>query len=455
MAKIRTKYVCQSCGYETSKWMGKCPECMKWNSFVEEIEEKKTKKEVFIIDKSSSQPVSINSIVAVKEERFTTDIEELDRVLGGGIVKGSLVLVGGDPGIGKSTLLMQVSSKVANTNKKVLYISGEESESQIKMRASRLGVNSQNLYIFAENNLSIIEAHLEKINPDLIIVDSIQTVYSPEISSAPGTVSQIKEGTSKFMKISKKMGISTFIVGHVTKEGALAGPKLLEHMVDTVLYLEGERYFSYRILRGVKNRFGSTNEIGMFEMQEKGMCEITNPSDILISERDDNPAGSCIVSSIEGTRPILVEIQALTSQTVFGYPKRTANGIDYNRLSLLIAVLEKKAGLMLGSQDVYLNVVGGLKINEPSIDLGIMMATASSFKNIAIPKDMIIIGEVGLTGEIRRINLIEKRLKEAEKLGFKSCIIPESNKKDLKEKYKLDIIGVRNINEAMKKIGIK
>ena len=257
------------------------------------------------------------------------------------------------------------------------------------------------------------------------------------------------------MRVCKSRAITTIIIGHVTKEGNIAGPRVLEHMVDTVLYLEGERYFSYRILRGVKNRFGSTNEIGMFEMQEKGMCEITNPSDILISERDDNPAGSCIVSSIEGTRPILVEIQALTSQTVFGYPKRTANGIDYKRLSLLIAVLEKKAGLMLGSQDVYLNVVGGLKINEPSIDLGIMMATASSFKNIAIPKDMIIIGEVGLTGEIRRINLIEKRLKEAEKLGFKSCIIPESNKKDLKEKYKLDIIGVRNINEAMKKIGIK
>ena len=457
MAKIRTKYVCQSCGYETSKWMGKCPECMKWNSFVEEIEEKKTKKEVFIIDKSSSQPVSINSIVAVKEERFTTDIEELDRVLGGGIVKGSLVLVGGDPGIGKSTLLMQVSSKVANTNKKVLYISGEESESQIKMRASRLGVNSQNLYIFAENNLSIIEAHLEKINPDLIIVDSIQTVYSPEISSAPGTVSQIKEGTSKFMKISKKMGISTFIVGHVTKEGALAGPKLLEHMVDTVLYFEGERYNSYRLVRAVKNRFGSTNELGVFEMmdiglvemKDIGLVELKNPSQVLISEKPKDVSGSVIISTVEGTRPMLLELQALVAPTNFGMARRTSTGVDFNRVALLLAVLEKRIGLQIQNQDVYINVVGGIKINEPSIDLGIVIAVASSFRNIPIASDIVVTGEVGLTGEIRAVSYIEKRIAECKKLGFKKIVIPRNNYEVVKDVKGIEIIPVDNLRQAI------
>ena len=433
MAKIRTKYVCQSCGYETSKWMGKCPECMKWNSFVEEIEEKKTKKEVFIIDKSSSQPVSINSIVAVKEERFTTDIEELDRVLGGGIVKGSLVLVGGDPGIGKSTLLMQVSSKVANTNKKVLYISGEESESQIKMRASRLGVNSQNLYIFAENNLSIIEAHLEKINPELIIVDSIQTVYSPEISSAPGTVSQIKEGTSKFMKISKKMGISTFIVGHVTK----------------VLYFEGERYNSYRLVRAVKNRFGSTNELGVFEMKDVGLVELTNPSQVLISEKPKDVSGSVIISTVEGTRPMLLELQALVAPTNFGMARRTSTGVDFNRVALLLAVLEKRIGLQIQNQDVYINVVGGIKINEPSIDLGIVIAVASSFRNIPIASDVVVTGEVGLTGEIRAVSYIEKRIAECKKLGFKKIVIPRNNYEAVKDVKGIEIIPVDNLRQAI------
>ncbi len=290
------------------------------------------------------------------------------------------------------------------------------------------------------------------INPKLVIIDSIQTMYSDELSAAAGSVSQVREITSQVMRVCKSRAITTIIIGHVTKEGNIAGPRVLEHMVDTVLYLEGERYFSYRILRGVKNRFGSTNEIGMFEMREEGMCEILNPSDVLISERDDNPAGSCIVATMEGTRPILVELQALTSSTVFGYPKRAANGVDFNRLSLLIAVLEKKAGITLGNQDVYLNVVGGLRVNEPAIDLGTMMVVVSSFKNIPIPKDMVILGEVGLTGEVRRINLIEKRLKEAEKLGFKTCVIPESNKKDLKDKYKLDIIAIRNVKQAMNAI---
>lgn len=449
MAKIKTKYVCQSCGYETAKWLGKCPECTKWNTFVEEIDQKSTKKEVFIIDKSSSKPVSINSIESKEEERFTTDINELDRVLGGGIVKGSLVLVGGDPGIGKSTLLIQVSSNVANLGKTVLYITGEESEFQIKMRAKRLGINSENLYIFAENNLSIIESYLESVNPELIILDSIQTVFSPEISSAPGTVSQIKEGTSKFMKISKKMGISTFIVGHVTKEGSLAGPKLLEHMVDTVLYFEGERYNTYRLVRAVKNRFGSTNELGVFEMRDLGLVELDNPSKILISEKPKDVAGSVIISTVEGTRPMLLELQALVSPTSFGIPKRTSTGVDYNRVGMLLAVLEKRVGLQIQNQDVYINIVGGIKINEPSIDLGIAISVASSFRNIPIDEDIAVTGEVGLTGEVRAVSFIEKRIAECKKLGFKKIVVPRSNYDVVKETKGIEIWPVDNLRQAI------
>ncbi len=451
MAKIKTKYVCQECGYENSKWLGKCPECNKWNTFVEEIEEKKSKvnKEVFVIDKSSSRPLNINSIETIKEQRFSTCINELDRVLGGGVVKGSLVLVGGDPGIGKSTLLIQVSSNVANSGKKVLYISGEESASQIKMRAQRLGIQSDNLYIFAENNLSIIEAHLESVNPDLIILDSIQTVFSPEITSAPGTVSQIKEGTSRFMKISKKMGISTFVVGHVTKEGSLAGPKVLEHMVDTVIYFEGERFNTYRLVRAVKNRFGSTNELGVFEMREVGLVELENPSKILIAEKPKDVAGSVIISTVEGTRPMLLELQALVSPTSFGIPKRTATGVDYNRVSLLMAVLEKRVGMQIQNQDVYINVVGGIKINEPSIDLGIVMAIASSFRNIPIDGNVAITGEVGLTGEIRAVSFIEKRIAECKKLGFKKIIIPKSNYEAVKNSKGIEICPVDSVRQAI------
>lgn len=451
MAKIKTKYVCQECGYENSKWLGKCPECSKWNTFVEEIEEKRSKsnKEVFVIDKSSSRPLNINSIETIKEQRFSTCINELDRVLGGGVVKGSLVLVGGDPGIGKSTLLIQVASNVANSGKKVLYISGEESASQIKMRAQRLGIQSDNLYIFAENNLSIIEAHLESVNPDLIIVDSIQTVFSPEITSAPGTVSQIKEGTSRFMKISKKMGISTFVVGHVTKEGSLAGPKVLEHMVDTVLYFEGERFNTYRLIRAVKNRFGSTNELGVFEMRELGLIELENPSKILIAEKPKDVAGSVIISTVEGTRPMLLELQALVSPTSFGIPKRTATGVDYNRVSLLMAVLEKRVGMQIQNQDVYINVVGGLKVNEPSIDLGIVMAIASSFRNIPIDGNVAITGEVGLTGEIRAVSFIEKRIAECKKLGFTKIVIPKSNYEAVKDVKGIEICPVDSVRQAI------
>lgn len=451
MAKIKTKYVCQECGYENSKWLGKCPECNKWNTFVEEIEERNSKssKEVFVIDKSSSRPLNINSIETIKEQRFSTCINELDRVLGGGVVKGSLVLVGGDPGIGKSTLLIQVASNVANSGKKVLYISGEESASQIKMRAQRLGIKSDNLYIFAENNLSIIEAHLESINPDLIVVDSIQTVFSPEITSAPGTVSQIKEGTSRFMKISKKMGISTFVVGHVTKEGALAGPKVLEHMVDTVLYFEGERFNTYRLVRAVKNRFGSTNELGVFEMREIGLVELENPSKILIAEKPKDVAGSVIISTVEGTRPMLLELQALVSPTSFGIAKRTATGVDYNRVSLLMAVLEKRVGMQIQNQDVYINIVGGIKINEPSIDLGIIMAIASSFRNIPIDGNVAITGEVGLTGEIRAVSFIEKRIAECKKLGFTKIVIPKSSYEVVKDVKGIDICPVDSVRQAI------
>ncbi len=449
MAKIKTKYVCQNCGYETAKWLGKCPECTKWNTFVEEIDDKSVKKETFIVDKSSSKPVTINSIRSKGEERFSTCINELDRVLGGGVVKGSLVLVGGDPGIGKSTMLIQVSSNVAESGKKVLYITGEESESQIKMRAQRLGINSNNLYIFAENNLSLIEAQLDKIDPEMIILDSIQTVYNPEIASAPGTVSQIKEGTSKFMKIAKKMGISTFLVGHVTKEGSLAGPKLLEHMVDTVLYFEGERYNTYRLVRAVKNRFGSTNELGVFEMRDTGLEELENPSKVLISEKPKDVSGSVIISTVEGTRPMLIELQALVSPTSFGIPKRTSTGVDYNRVAMLLAVLEKRVGLQIQNQDVYLNIVGGIKINEPSIDLGIAIAVASSFKNIAIDENIAVTGEVGLTGEIRAVSFIEKRIAECKKLGFKQIVIPKINYELVKDTKGIKILPAENLRQAI------
>ena len=454
MAKNKTVFVCNECGYESAKWLGKCPACNSWNSFFEQkiVESKNSSLE--LEDKKKNIPQKLNTYEAKETFRTSTGFGELDRVLGGGLVKGSLVLLGGEPGIGKSTLILQICDKVKGDGK-VLYVSGEESAEQIKLRADRLNIKNDDIMFLGETDIDIVNQAILDLNPKLVIIDSIQTMYSEELSAAAGSVSQVREITSQIMRVCKSRDITTIIIGHVTKEGNIAGPRVLEHMVDTVLYLEGERYFSYRVLRGVKNRFGSTNEIGMFEMKEEGMTEILNPSDILISEREDNPAGSCIVSCMEGTRPILVELQALTTQSIFGYPRRTANGIDFNRLTLLIAVMEKRAGLMLGTQDVYLNVVGGLKINEPSVDLGMILVTASSFKNVSIPKDMVIMGEVGLTGEVRRINQIEKRLKEAEKLGFKKCIIPESNKKVLKDNFKLDIIGVKNVNEAMSKTGIR
>ncbi len=453
MAKAKTVFVCNDCGYESPKWLGRCPACGAWNTF---FEQKVVETKSSISSKGTKEKISpqiLDNVIGKNESRTDTGIGELNRVLGGGIVNGSLVLLGGEPGIGKSTLILELCDKITGTGK-VLYVSGEESAEQVKIRADRLGIKNTNIMFLGETDIDVIEETILAMNPKLVIIDSIQTMYSEEITSAAGTVSQVREITARIMRISKGHNITTIIIGHVTKEGNIAGPRVLEHMVDTVLYLEGERYFSYRILRSVKNRFGSTNEVGMFEMKNEGMVEIKNPSQILISDRTDNPAGSIVVASMEGTRPLLIELQALTTPSVYGMPRRTANGIDYNRLTMLIAVLEKKASIPLGSQDVYLNVVSGIRLIEPAVDLGTILVVASSFRNIPISKDLVAIGEVGLTGEVRAVNMIEKRLKEAEKMGFKTCIIPENNKKMLRDTYKMDIIGVKNVREAIQKSGL-
>ena len=451
MPKNQTIFVCSSCGNESPKWLGKCPACNQWNTFYEEkvVKDKVTNQKRAL----ASETIKLNSVETTRYERYKTGYEELDRVLGGGLVQGSLVLLGGEPGIGKSTLIMQICDKV-KVDGPVLYVSGEESASQIKMRADRLNINNDNIFFLGETSIELIDESIEKIKPGLVIIDSIQTMYSDDLSAAPGSVSQVREATSKIMMMCKKQNITTIIIGHVTKDGAIAGPRVLEHMVDTVLYLEGERFFSYRVLRGVKNRFGSTNEIGLFEMRDVGMTEIDNPSDIMITEREDNPSGSIIVASVEGTRPILIEIQALLTPTAFGMPRRTGIGIDYNRLTLLMAVLEKRAGIPLGNQDAYVNVVSGIRLDEPATDLGIALAIASSYKNIPLPKDLVAIGEIGLTGEIRTVNSLEKRVKEADRMGFKTCIISENGRKQLNYKGNINIIGVRNIREAIKTCGM-
>ena len=438
MAKAKSVFVCNECGYESPKWLGKCPACNSWNTFFEQkiVETKSSVTGKAIKEKAT--PQVLDEVVGKNESRIDTGIGELNRVLGGGLVNGSLVLLGGEPGIGKSTLILELCDKITG-NGKVLYVSGEESAEQVKIRADRLGIKNNNIMFLGETDIDVIEETILAMNPKLVIIDSIQTMYSEEITSAAGTVSQVREITSRIMRVCKGHQITTIIIGHVTKDGNIAGPRVLEHMV----------------VRSVKNRFGSTNEIGMFEMQNEGMIQIKNPSQVLISDREDNPPGSIIVASMEGTRPLLIELQALTTPSVYGMPRRAANGIDYNRLTMLLAVLEKKSSLPLGSQDVYLNVVSGIRLVEPAVDLGTVLVVASSFRNIAISKDTVAIGEVGLTGEIRAVNMIDKRIKEVEKMGFKTCIIPESNKKLLKEKYKIDIIGVRTINEAMQKIGLK
>ncbi|HOQ01621.1 MAG TPA: DNA repair protein RadA [Acetivibrio clariflavus] len=450
MPKNKSIFVCQECGYESNGWLGKCPSCNSWNTFTEEIQDSSMdlkKKNVFF----DVKPVNINDIEVENEERYSTGINEMDRVLGGGIVKGSLVLVGGDPGIGKSTLILQICNSI-KTNSKIVYISGEESIKQIKIRADRLGVRNPNLLMVSETNFKAIQVVSEREKPALIVVDSIQTMFNEELSSAPGSVSQVREITAGLMRIAKTNNIAIFIIGHVTKEGALAGPRVLEHMVDTVLYFEGERHLSYRILRAVKNRFGSTNEIGIFEMKDVGLIEVENPSMLMISDRKENVPGSVIVSSLEGTRPMLIEIQALVCPTNFGMPRRMATGIDYNRITLLMAVLEKRVGMQLHNYDAYVNVVGGLKLDEPACDLGVVGAIASSFRNRPIDMSTVLIGEVGLTGEVRAINQIDKRVIEAARMGFKNCVVPAGNMKtikQIKELKELNIIPVENVVEVL------
>ena len=448
--KSKTVFICSECGYESGKWLGKCPACGSWNTFGEFNVSKAKASDHKLSANLKSSPLKLSDVSVAKDERIYTKISELDRVLGGGIVKGSLVLVGGDPGIGKSTLLLQLVKSV--TGAKIFYASGEESEKQLKMRADRLGICGEDAYVLSETDISVVLEHTEKINPDILIVDSIQTMYNPEADSAPGSISQVRDVTMKLMQVSKEKNIAVFIVGHVTKDGNIAGPKILEHMVDCALYFEGERHLSYRVLRAVKNRFGSTNEIGVFDMTEDGLAEVKNPSEMFLSGKPENAPGSAIFCTMEGTRPMLCELQALTSATCFGMPRRTATGFDYNRLNMLIAVLEKRVGLNLSNQDVYINVVGGLKVTEPAADLAVCVSVASSFRNFAIPEDTALIGEIGLTGELRSVGHIEKRIKEAEKLGFKNIIIPKANENKALKSDKINVIGVKTVTEALGKL---
>ena len=450
----KSVFFCQNCGHEESKWLGQCPACGEWNTFVEERIDtgitKGTTASARAVRESvkAAAVVPLTDVSADDETRSTTGIGELDRVLGGGIVPGSLVLVGGDPGIGKSTLLLQVCRQMAEM-KKILYISGEESQAQIRLRANRMGKFSPNLLLLCETNLETIRGVIEKEGPELVIIDSIQTMYSEEVSSAPGSVSQVRESTNVFMQLAKGLCISIFIVWHVTKEGTVAGPRVLEHMVDTVLYFEGDRHASYRILRAVKNRFGSTNEIGVFEMRQDGLAEVENPSEYMLSGRPENASGSVVACSMEGTRPILLEIQALVCRSNFGMPRRTAAGTDYNRVNLLMAVLEKRLGMALSNCDAYINIAGGIRMNEPAIDLGIVLAIASSFRNRPIDEKTIVFGEVGLSGEVRAVSMPEQRVAEAKKLGFETCILPEVSLKMVKDVRGIRLIGVKNIGDAV------
>lgn len=448
MAKIKSKYICQECGYETGKWLGKCPACNNFSSFSEEIISKDLSK-LSLSSSLSKTPLTLSSITPLQDFRTKTGVGELDRVLGGGIVQGSLTLVGGDPGIGKSTLLLQICQTIGQSGKTILYISGEESVHQIKLRANRLNISTENLLLLSETNFNIIQNTVINVKPHIIILDSIQTVFLEEISSAPGSVTQVRECTSKIMRLAKDENISIIIVGHVTKDGAIAGPRILEHMVDTVLYFEGEKIASYRILRAVKNRFGSTNEIGVFEMQQFGLKEISNPSEYMISGRPIDCPGSVVTCSIEGTRSILAEVQSLVSYTTFNLPRRTATGMDFNRIVLLIAVLEKKLGMQLASYDVYTNLAGGIKILEPALDCAIISSIASSYKNIPIKNNTIIFGEVGLTGEIRGVSHCEKRVLEALKLGFENVILPQDNYKQLSNISDINISPVSNVKQLL------
>lgn len=446
----KSVFFCQNCGHEENKWLGQCPMCKEWNTFVEETVS--TAKSSTMKLAKEVEVVTLKNVVTENEDRIQTSIGELDRVLGGGIVQGSLVLVGGDPGIGKSTLLLQVCQKLSEKKHQILYISGEESLKQIKLRANRMGEFTDDLTLLCETNLEVIKNVIEKRKPEMVVIDSIQTMYSEDVSSAPGSVSQVRESTNVLMQLAKGLGISIFIVGHVTKEGAVAGPRVLEHMVDAVLYFEGDRHASYRILRGVKNRFGSTNEIGVFEMRQNGLVEVQNPSEFMLSGRPENASGSVVACSMEGTRPILLEIQALVCNSNFGLPRRTAAGTDYNRVNLLMAVLEKRCNIHLSNADAYVNIAGGIKMNEPAIDLGIVMALVSSYKNRPIDEKTIVFGEVGLSGEVRAVSMPEQRVAEARKLGFETVIMPKVSVSAVSNMKGIHIVGVTSINDAIQLI---
>lgn len=457
MAKNLSKYVCQSCGYVSPRWTGKCPNCNEWNTFVEEapVPAVVARKSGGVASKLDA--ISLSKVDAIDNVRFSTQFAEFDRVLGGGIVAGSVILLGGDPGIGKSTLMLQVALHLnlfpGNTQggkKAILYVTGEESPMQVKLRAERLGKVSDSIQILPETNLEIIADILERATPDLVIVDSIQTLYHPNLESAPGSVGQVRESTALLTRIAKSKNIPMFLIGHVTKEGVIAGPRVIEHMVDTVLQFEGERHYAYRILRAIKNRFGSTNEIGIFEMHDTGLREVLNPSEVFLSERTYGASGATIVASIEGTRPILIEVQALVSQSNYGMPQRTATGFDLCRLSMLLAVLDKRVGINTGAHDVFVNIAGGIRIEEPAADLGVASSIVSSLKDIPVDSQTVAIGEIGLGGEIRTIAHCDKRVQEAGKLGFKTIIIPKSNAKKMKSSDGISIVGVETIQEAMK-----
>ena len=453
MAKAKTQFVCQSCGYQAPKWLGRCPGCQDWNTFVEEriVEEKVPERDLLGFE-AGTVPTAITEIVGEEKGRFQTGIGEFDRVLGGGIVFGSVILVGGDPGIGKSTLLLQMMSHLASTRKKVLYVSGEESLQQTRMRADRLGVSSDHLFVVSETSLEKILQDIQTLRPSTVVIDSIQTIYSSDLPSTPGSISQVREASSKLLYLAKHLSIPIFLVGHVTKEGFIAGPKVLEHMVDTVLYIEGEANHAFRILRAVKNRFGSTNEIGVFEMKDSGLVEVLSPSEFFLSERTQPASGSAVMPSIEGSRPILIELQALVVPTNLGVPRRMAQGVDGQRVSLLVAVMEKRLGVHLFNHDIFLNIAGGIKVEEPGADLGVIAAISSSFRDKVIDPEMVVFGEVGLGGEVRGVSQPEVRVKEAARLGFKRVLLPRPNQEKIKGMKGIELIGVRTVGEAIENL---
>ena len=449
MAREKRRFVCQECGYTTPKTLGRCPSCKSWQSFAEEVEELITPSRHRGIGQASREPEPISQVAASEVERHLTGMSEFDRVLGGGIVPGAVVLIGGDPGIGKSTLLLQASDALSRNYGDVLYVSGEESVSQTKLRATRLGVTSDRLYVLCENNLEQIEKHIEVQKPKVVVVDSIQAVYLTSIQSAPGSVTQIRECTGHLLICAKNRNIPIFLVGHVTKEGAIAGPRVLEHMVDTVLYFEGEGHHIYRVLRAIKNRFGSTNEIGIFEMRNTGLADVMNPSEIFLSDREEEVSGSVVVSSMEGTRPLLMEVQALVVPTNYGNPRNTTTGVDRHRIALLIAVLNKRVGIDVGDSDVFVNITGGLRVDEPGIDLGVLMAISSSHRDLPIDRQTVMIGEVGLGGEIRPVTHVDRRIREAAKLGFRRAVFPEYNRKGLNIDEDIELIGVNDVYDSL------